>query len=238
MMLATGVRISALEPGELVITEFMADTSHSDGDLEWFEVFSRATRQVDLSGWSVGDEGTVRGVIADGAGLEPGGYAVFTPDPGRFLSEWPGVTADRVFSWTGGFALANTSDEVFLIDPQDQVMAGVRYDDGDPGDADVTVYRKYTDGALDGSDFADWRESQGASVWSSADPSVSGAGAGNEADPLAFASVTGAIGSPGAGGYAAPIPEPATSLLWLIGCLTFFLARKKRPQGVDDSILT
>ncbi|MDD8043565.1 MAG: lamin tail domain-containing protein [Verrucomicrobiota bacterium] len=222
-------------PGQLVITEFMADTSHADGDLEWFELYSRTPTHVDLSGWKIGDDGALRGTLGEGVGIDPGGYVIFTSDSERFLTEWPEVTPAQVFSWTGSFTLANTSDEIFLFDPLDQLVASVLYTDGDPGEEDISVYLKYEPGALDDAGLADWREASGPSHWSASDPTVSGAGAGNVADPLAMLSLNGSSGSPGTGAYAAPIPEPGAVGLWCVGFLAVIWKRVRR-RGVRAAL--
>ena len=53
-------------PWSLLITEFMADTSHPEGDLEWVELYNPTSLPVDLTGWSLGDEGTRVGWIEEG----------------------------------------------------------------------------------------------------------------------------------------------------------------------------
>ena len=213
--------------GDLVVTEFMADTSHAAGDLEWFEVFNtRFDRGLELGGWQVGDDGTVRGSLGAEAVVGARQLAVLTASRDRFVADWPGVDPAIVFQWSGGFALANTADEIYLIDPGQRVIASARYTDGDPGEQDVAVYRKYQLGALGGSDLADWREQAGPSVWSAADAAVAGAGAGNVTDALAFRSATGAFASPGAGLYAFLIPEPAP--VQLLGVAAAALIARRR----------
>ena len=216
-------------PGDLVVTEFMADTSHAEGDLEWFEVFNlRFDRAASLGGWYMRDDGTVRGTLGPEAVVGARQLAVLTADRDRFLADWPQVSPGIVFEWTGGFSLANTADEIYLIDPADRIIGSALYTDGDPGEQDFAVYRKYEWNSLRSSPMADWREQAGPSMWSATDPTVPNAGAGNVMDALAFRSAAGTLASPGAGQYAFLIPEPAPVALLLPAGAALALAGRAR----------
>lgn len=91
-------------PGQLVITEFMADPSAvADGAGEWFEVL--ATAEVDLNGVQAANEGTGNATVTavDCLRLLPGQYALFAHGTDAAINGGlPPVTS------TFGFALGNS----------------------------------------------------------------------------------------------------------------------------------
>jgi cysteine-rich repeat protein len=99
----------AIGPGELVISEYLADSTGSDDGLEWFEVYNASGRALDLDGLTVSDEGGDT-ILVEGTTLLPAdSYFIFAES----LAAVPGPA----FDWTAagsGFQLANTSDEIIL----------------------------------------------------------------------------------------------------------------------------
>lgn len=118
-----------LNPGEVVVTEFMKDPSHvSDSTGEWVEVHNPTSQSVDIEGWSLSDLGSDF-TILDNSGLgiviPPGGYLVLgkSIDPVQNGD----VPVDIVYT---GFTLSNGDDEIVLARPNGVVVDAVAYDDG------------------------------------------------------------------------------------------------------------
>ncbi len=115
-------------PGELVITEIMANPAAVDDVVgEWFEVHNTTNRTLDLNGLVVSDDGRDEFVVAtpDGEPLElgPRGWLVFGASADGAANG--GVPVDVVFS--NYFTLANAGDEVSLSaagQPIDRVVYG------------------------------------------------------------------------------------------------------------------
>jgi len=116
------------DPGavNLIISELMPNPAVvSDAVGEWFEIFNRGTATVDLDGWTIRDDDTDLHLISAPAGLliSPHQFLVLARD-GTFSTNG-GVAADYVYS--GNVILANSVDEVVLIDPLGQEQARIIY---------------------------------------------------------------------------------------------------------------
>lgn len=103
-------RVFELVPGDLVISEVMADPSGDESQREWFELYNPTARAVDLDGlrfetssggFTVGQPGTV---------VPAGGYAVLgrSPDP----AQNGGVAVDFAYV---GLRLANDADRLRVL---------------------------------------------------------------------------------------------------------------------------
>jgi len=134
---ATGVPLTGTgcggpppNPGdvELVVSEIMPNPQLvSDATGEWLEIFNRGTQSVDLSGWTIRDDDSDSHLISAPGGLviPPLGFLVLARS-GDLVSNG-GVNADYVYS---SFILANSIDEVVLIDPQGLEHTRVNYSSG------------------------------------------------------------------------------------------------------------
>lgn len=116
------------DPGEvaLIISEFMPNPAVvSDTVGEWFEVFNRGSAAVDINGWTIRDDDTDQHVIDAPGGLtvEPNGFLVLARDGNSAANG--GVVAD--YAYGGSFLLANTADEVVLVDSSAVEQARVTY---------------------------------------------------------------------------------------------------------------
>ncbi len=137
---ATGSTVSAVpltgqgcgapppDPGavNLVISEVMPNPAVvSDAVGEWFEIFNRGSATVDLNGWTIRDDDIDLHQINAPAGLliEPLEFLVLARD-GNVATNG-GVVADYVYG--GNLILANSIDEVVLIDPLAVERARVMY---------------------------------------------------------------------------------------------------------------
>lgn len=64
-------------PGDLLLTEVLANPSGPEPTGEWFEFTNVAAQPIDLDGLVLGDNGGSHTVVAPGLTLLPGGYALF-----------------------------------------------------------------------------------------------------------------------------------------------------------------
>ncbi len=113
----------------IVINEIMPNPSIvSDTNGEWFELYNSGYQDVDINGWVIKDNGTNSHVIDNNGSLivPAKGYIVLGRNSN--LTENGGVYVDYEYS---GFTLANTEDEVILMNG-DSVVDEVYYDDTFP----------------------------------------------------------------------------------------------------------
>ncbi len=100
--------LADVEPGQLVITEIMANPDVlPDVEGEWFEVFNASAGAVELQGLEVTDLGSNFFTVQDSLVVPSGEYAVLAATP----SIQPLTT--YVYFWSS-FTLANSADEVRL----------------------------------------------------------------------------------------------------------------------------
>ncbi len=104
--------------GDLIITEVMPNPFGSDTGTEWFELYNGTGAAIDLSGWTLRDDDFDSEVIMGPLVIESGEYLAFADGAN------PGFTVDYVFSQT----LANSGDEIVLVDLDGAERAAVRYD--------------------------------------------------------------------------------------------------------------
>ena len=118
------------DPGSinLVISELMPNPqASSDATGEWFEIFNRGTASVDLAGWTVKDNDTDLHVISSPGGLviAPLQFLVLARSGDSTVNG--GIIPDYVYS---SLILANSADEVVLLDPQGVEHTRVNYTSG------------------------------------------------------------------------------------------------------------
>ena len=143
---------------DLVINEIMQNPAAVDDDSgEWFEVHNASAADVDIEGWTIGDDGSDSHVISNGAPLvvPAGGYLVLGNNTDSLTNG--GAAVD--YSYGGSWYLSNGGDEVVLIDGDANEVDRVVYDGGptfpDPTGASMALI----DPALDNNDGANWCQS-------------------------------------------------------------------------------
>lgn len=115
-----------LLPGDLVITEIMANPSQvADTEGEWVEVYNTRTDPVDLQGMDLYDLGSDATVIGSSVIVPPLGYAVLGCQADPLLNG--GVTLQYAYPYAD-FQVANSADEVVLA-WQGTVIDEVVYDE-------------------------------------------------------------------------------------------------------------
>ncbi len=152
-----GVCVTLLDPGDLVITEFIANPDGTDTGFEWFEVFNAAGHELALGGVVIRDDGT-NSFTVSGVTIAADSWFVF----GRRAEAAPGRVG---FAWetAGSFTLTNDADEIVIMQGTTEIAA-VRYDSitGDwsiPNGA--ALARTPEPASPDASDPANWCVSAG-----------------------------------------------------------------------------
>ncbi len=117
--------LADLRPGDLQITEYLANpVVVADSANEYFELFNQREQAVNLNGLIVRDEGSNEFTIIDL--VIPGrGFSVLSNGDGSQL----GIRPD--YQYGSAMALTNSSDEILLLTPGEQLLATLRFSDGD-----------------------------------------------------------------------------------------------------------
>jgi phosphatidylserine/phosphatidylglycerophosphate/cardiolipin synthase-like enzyme len=132
-----------------LISEVFYDTPGTDSDEEWIELYNPTTSTIDLSGYKIGDEETQGGgegmyVFPTGASISAGGRVIVALKASGFFALYgfkptyevidtdPTVPNMSVYSvWaTGTISLANTGDEILLLNGSDVAVDVVTYETG------------------------------------------------------------------------------------------------------------
>ncbi|MCB2211189.1 lamin tail domain-containing protein [bacterium] len=140
---------------DVVINEIMQNPSAvADSDGEWFELYNTGADEVDLSGWSVSDDGTDSFTISSGT-IQSYGYFLLgtNADPGMN----GGVSLD--YEYMTSMTLDDDADEIILYDDLGTLQDMVAYDGGsgfpEPDGASMAL----RDPFLDNSTGSSWDES-------------------------------------------------------------------------------
>ena len=105
---ATAQRPSAA--GEVIVTEFMAQTQSGDDLAEWIELYNASGKEVTLQGCVLKDDGADHHVIADALTLADGAFVVL----GRDADSTNNKGAPMSYAYGAEFLLANGDDEIVL----------------------------------------------------------------------------------------------------------------------------
>lgn len=122
---------SGANPGDLVISEIMKDSSFAfDENGEWIEIHNTTANPIDIDGFTLADDGTDTHTINNGGPLfvPAGGYV--TLGSNGVCGQNGGVAHDYVYGGTLSFFLANSDDEVVLLDSNSIEIDRVVYDNG------------------------------------------------------------------------------------------------------------
>ena len=148
--------LAAVSNAAVVITEFMPNPSGSDADREWLEVYNNGPAPVDMSDYKVGTSETMldgedMNRFPAGTVMAPGQAFVVAVRAVPF-TEFFGAAADQETmdtdpnvpdmlaypTWSGNpnafLTLANTGDQVVLLDGGDNIVDYIAYADVVPPD--------------------------------------------------------------------------------------------------------
>ena len=145
------------QPGDLVITEFLAAPTYvNDSDGEWIEIFNITSADIDIEGWAIRDN------LLDYHTVDNGGAGVSVPawdyivlgrnaDPGQN----GGVAVDYAYN---SFSLETSFDAIIIQDDQGTEVDRVDY---------ATPFYPVTPGRSTSLDWGivDWQENDNPSNW-------------------------------------------------------------------------
>ena len=145
-----------VNPGDIVITEFLANPAGTDGDQEWFEVVNVSSKDIDLGGWTISDLGSDSHVITGSLLLTPGDRAVLGGSTSAGANG--GAPVDYAYS---GITLGNSGDELVLTDALGVTIDEVIWTGSWAITSGVSLELQVTD-AVSNDDVANWCESTAA----------------------------------------------------------------------------
>ncbi len=108
--------VSNINEGDLVINEIMPNPlAVGDAEGEWFEVHNTTAADIDMFGLSIADDGSDFFTISSQLIVPAGGYVIFAEVADSGLNGGLPVV-DYLIPDPGQFALANTADELLILD--------------------------------------------------------------------------------------------------------------------------
>ncbi|MBB3167898.1 PKD domain-containing protein [Simiduia aestuariiviva] len=114
---------SPVVQGAVVVTEIMQNPNAvSDASGEWFEVFNTGSADVNLNGWTLRDNGSDSHVVNRDVVIAAGTYAILGRNGDATTNG--GIGVDYQYS---GITLANSADEIILVQPDGTVEDSVYY---------------------------------------------------------------------------------------------------------------
>lgn len=109
-LLPCSLSFAAIAPGDLMITEVMANPAAVSDTLgEWFEIYNRSGTSLDLDGLVIRDSGSNQHTVSGPLVINADSYFVFGRSADTALNG--GYTADYEYS---NFTLGNSSDDIIL----------------------------------------------------------------------------------------------------------------------------
>jgi hypothetical protein len=100
-------------PGEIIITEFFADTAGPDDNKEWFEIYNATEHDIDITGWTIADNDTDSHAISGTNAMivRSKGYLVL----GNSTSTASNGGTPVDYAYGTNFTLGNSGDEIILL---------------------------------------------------------------------------------------------------------------------------
>ena len=124
-------------PYDVVVTEVMVNPSAvSDSYGEWFELYNAGSSTVSMNGWLLLDNGSNEHNVTS-ISIVTGEYIVFGRNTDSAVNG--GYDADYVYS---GFQLANSADEIKLIDAEGRIVDVIEYNSSFPYSSGASMYLK------------------------------------------------------------------------------------------------
>lgn len=112
----------------VIISEVMS--APPDGMPEWIELYNRASAPVDLTGWTIADNGSTNAPIGTAPmTIAAGAHIIITADPLQFLSSFPAMPETVLVIAAAVPSLNNTTpDAVVLRDGTRRTIDSLRYE--------------------------------------------------------------------------------------------------------------
>ncbi len=118
---------SGLGPGDVIINEYMQNSANGvdDYDGEWLELFNNTNAAIDLYGWFLHDAEWDEVRIVSTLIVPANDYVVL----GRFADTAINGGAPVDYAYREEMFLANTTDELILLDPSGLQIDSIAYDE-------------------------------------------------------------------------------------------------------------
>ena len=118
--------MTSVQPGVVFVTEIMQNPAAvTDSAGEWFEIYnSRSDVSVDINGWTIRDQDIDSHTINSGGPLLVPALGFLVLGRNSNTDQNGGVQVAYQYS---GFILANTGDEIELVDPTGTLVDSVVY---------------------------------------------------------------------------------------------------------------
>ena len=124
----SSVAPSGVEPGDLIVTEIMANPSFvADSQGEWIEVYNATAEPLDLRGWCLTDDSNQRVVLSADAPIEVDALSWAVLGNNGDPTTNGGVSLLHDWSADGTYTLSSPSDVVRLVAPDGAVADEVAY---------------------------------------------------------------------------------------------------------------
>lgn len=215
----------AASQGDVIICEIMANPKLvDDSQGEWFEMYNNTSNSINLNGWSIADNGSNFHIISGDILVESGRVVVLARNEDTETNG--GVSAD--YQW-GSFQLANSDDEIILLDNESNEIDRVEYntDNNWPVVDGRSMVLNLTNPNDDNNIAASWSEEPEV-MYNSTDFGSPGIHEGFLPIRLELLSFT------------CTFEDSAVLLQWIteseIGCAGFFVYRSEELNGVYQQI--
>lgn len=180
---------------DIAITEWITNPGGSDATDEWMEIFNFGAVSVDIQNWRVEDEDADDDLITASSFVIPaGGYVILAKNKAAFETQWLGGFTNSNVIEVAGLTLANGADELIIRDASSTVVWSLAYQNDDASG----IAAHYTDAPTFTNTIWGSKASTGVDRTGN-DPATGTLGYENNnttADPFAYTSTTGDIGSP------------------------------------------
>jgi hypothetical protein len=118
--------LTSAQAQDVAITEFFSNPNGPEPQAEFIELYNFGSTDVDLTDFVIADEDADFDLIPAGAIIPAGGYLILANDPATFIAEWS-VGTEGVDVFAMPTALANSDDEIMLLDPAGGVVWSLAY---------------------------------------------------------------------------------------------------------------
>lgn len=121
---------------EIMITEIMSNPLADEDLNEWIEIYNNSTEEIDIKGWSIGDDkdnDTIEGGLynKEGTIIPPQTYAIITDQTTRVYNNFnisQGTIGLYVDDETIGNGLRNDGETVWLYNPNGETVHEITYE--------------------------------------------------------------------------------------------------------------
>ena len=134
----------------IIINEIMQNPlAVGDSEGEWFEIYNNSDEEIDMDGFTIKDNDTDSHLITEETLIAPYSFAVLGRNADTTTNG--GISLNYEYS---SINLANSADEILLIDPYGNTVDSIAYDDGstfpDPNGATMSLLELNLDNTIGG----------------------------------------------------------------------------------------